>query len=230
MNGKSIPHSVVERLGWYVYAYVNKRNNHIDYVGKGCGQRALAHLLRLRQHRVDILAHGLRDEATAYTLECALLDVLERLTNKVRGRDARTCGRETLDDVIARYAARRITIREPSVLIRINRLYFPGIDGQRLYEITRGVWKIGEKRKGLVYALAVYRGVVREVYKIQSWRRAGTTRYHHRKKRDVKVPNRWEFVGRLAPSSVRDRYKAGSVAYLLPDGARNPIRYVSLRN
>ena len=220
---RRIPHSVVEKLGWYVYAYVDKHNDQIRYVGKGCGQRALAHLRRLRRHRVDILVHGVRDEAIAYTVECALLDVLKRLTNKVRGRNARTCGRETLDDLIARYAARPITIREPSLLIRINRLYSPGIEGEHLYEITRGVWKIGEKRNQLIYALAVYRGVVREVYKIESWHTAGSTRYRHRKSRDVTIRDRWEFVGGLAPSSVRNRYTGGSVAHLLSDGARNPI-------
>ncbi len=136
-------------------------------------------------------------------------------------------GREALDDIIARYAARPITIREPSVLIRINRLYTPGIEAQRLYEITRGVWKVGERRNQLVYAFAVYRGVVREVYKIQAWHRAGTTHYQYRKKRVVNVRGRWEFEGRLAESSVRNRYRGGSVAHLLPDGARNPIRYIA---
>ncbi len=230
MNRNRIPNSVVERLRWYVYLYVRKTNDQVYYVGKGCGQRALAHLRRLRGHRVDILIHGLKDEATAYTVECALLDVFEQLTNKVRGRDARMRGREALDDLIARYAARKITIQEPSVLIRINRLYCPGIEAQRLYEITRGVWKIGERRNRLVYAFAVYRGVVREVYKIKSWHRAGTTRYRYRKRGVLDIGGRWEFVGRLAEPSVRNRYRGGSVAHLLPDGARNPLRYVSFHD
>jgi hypothetical protein len=224
---KRIPPSVVERLGWYVYAYVHRTDRRIHYVGKGIGQRALAHLMRLRRHRVDIVAHGLNDEATAYAVERALIDGLglRKLTNKVRGKSARQLGREPLEDLIYRYAARRVNIDEPSVLIRVNRLYRPGMGRRELYEITRGVWKIGRRRDTLRYALAVYRGVVREVYRIRSWHRGGTTRYRFRH-RKADWARRWEFLGSVAEPSVRHRYVGGSVAHLLPDGAQNPIRYV----
>lgn len=224
---KKIPPSVVERLGWYVYAYVRRTDGRIHYVGKGTGQRALAHLMRLRRHRVDIVAHGLKDEATAYAVERALIDGLElcRLTNKVRGKSARVLGREPLEDLICRYTARRIDIDEPSVLIRVNRLYRPGMGPRELYEITRGVWVIGERRETLRYAFAVYRGIVREVYRIRRWQRGGTTPGRLRR-RIQDWGHRWEFVGSVAEPSVRLRYVGGSVAHLLPDGARNPIRYV----
>ena len=35
-----------------------------------------------------------------------------------------------------------------------------------LYEATRGVWKVGERREYAHLALAVFEGVVREVYAI----------------------------------------------------------------
>lgn len=39
---------------------------------------------------------------------------------------------------------------------------------RELYEATRVVWKIGERRNNAQYAMAVYQGIVREVYKIES--------------------------------------------------------------
>lgn len=230
MQLTKIPHSVVERLGWYVYSYVHGTGRRIHYVGKGTGQRALDHLMRFRRHQVDILAHGLKDEAMAYVVERALIDGLglPGLANKVRGKGARELGREPLEDLIYHYAARRIDIDEPSVLIRVNHLYRPGMGARELYEITRGVWKIGVRRNTLKYACAVYRGVVREVYRIKSWHRGGTTRYRFRR-RTRSWSHRWEFLGSVAGASVRRRYLGGSVAHLLPDGAQNPIRYAGSR-
>ena len=65
LNPQSIPRSVIERLGYYVYVYIDQESGKITYVGKGKGERALAHLLRLTTHRVDILAHGIADENIA---------------------------------------------------------------------------------------------------------------------------------------------------------------------
>jgi hypothetical protein len=225
---KKIPHSVVERLGWYVYAYVDSTDRRIHYIGKGCGQRALAHLMRLDHHRVEIIAHCLRDEDEAYAIERAVIDVLEltKLVNKVRGKGARYFGRELLEDLIYRYAARRIDIDESSVLIRVNRLYRPGMSADELYEITRGVWKIGPRRDKCQYAFAVYRGVVREIYEIEKpWLPAGKTKYEFRRS-TKEWTGRWEFLGRVADAPIRRRYLGGSVKHLLPDGAQNPIRYV----
>ena len=103
---KRIPHAVTERLGHYVYAYVRPSNGQITYVGKGRGQRALAHQLRLRRQRVDVLAHGLPDEAAAFAVEAAVIYALglDRLTNRVRGKHSTHLGRTPLSDLVIRYA------------------------------------------------------------------------------------------------------------------------------
>jgi hypothetical protein len=49
-----------------------------------------------------------------------------------------------------------------------------------LYEATRGVWKIGPRRAKARYALAVYQGVVQEVYEILNWDPAWTSPYSNR--------------------------------------------------
>lgn len=80
-------------------------------------------------------------------------------------------------------------ITEPSILIRINRKYRDGMSQQELYEITRGVWKIGERREKAQLAFAIYQGVIKEVYTIDTWHPAGTTPYHTRS--DFDHPGRW---------------------------------------
>src|SRR5687767_4544564 len=97
-----IPSSVARQLGWYVYLYVNPLDGKIFYVGKGKGVRCLAHvdvggrsdkariLAQIRRAgkkpHIDILAHGLPDEQTAYRVEAAAIDLLKmtELTNIVR--------------------------------------------------------------------------------------------------------------------------------------------------
>jgi serine/threonine protein kinase len=72
---------------------------------------------------------------------------------------------------------RAVRITEPALLIRINRLYREGMSAEALYDSTRGVWRVGTRREGAKYAMAVYGGVVREVYEIDRWHPAGTTPY-----------------------------------------------------
>lgn len=45
-----------------------------------------------------------------------------------------------------------------------------------LHEYTRGRWKLNpERAKNAKYGLAVYNGVVQEVYEILEWHKAGAT-------------------------------------------------------
>lgn len=225
MRLNRIPNAVVERMKHYVYAHVRQSDGKILYVGKGQGQRALGHLVS-RQDLVDILAYGLPDEQTALTVEAALIDALKPPRNKVRGQHSAEFGRVPLEDLIQRLGAKQVHIQEPSILIRINQRYRPRMPAQELYEVTRGVWAIGRRREAVQYAMAVYHGIVREVYRISSWHPAGTTPYKHRSRPDVLAPGRWEFTGKVAEDRVRRRYVGGSVEHLLPSGSRNPIRYV----
>jgi hypothetical protein len=115
-------------------------------------------------------------------------------------------------------------ISEPAILIRINQKYREGMSGQELFEITRGVWKLGSRRENALLAFAVYKGIVKEVYLIDSWHPAGTLPYRTRK--DVHIPGRWEFQGKLAPDAIRDKYLDESVEVYFSKNAQNPIAYV----
>jgi Uncharacterized protein conserved in bacteria len=240
----SIPPEVAQHLGYYVYLYVDPRTEQVFYVGKGQGQRVLSHLsaegesrkaqilAELRQAqlspRLDILAHGLPDEATAYRIEAAAIDLLglDSLSNLVRGWQSVRSGRRSLEELVTYYAAPPAVITDPVMLIRSNRLYWHGMPAQELYEATRGVWKVAKWRQQEVkYALAVFEGVVREVYTIESWHPAGQTPYQTRLAEAVNDPQRWEFVGHVAPEEVRNRYLYHSVTASFARNAQNPIAY-----
>ena len=179
--------------------------------------------------QIDIIAHGLRDEETALRLEAAVIDALglRRLTNQVRGWRSIELGRMPLRQLIAYYRPQPVTVREPSLLIRINQLYSDGMSDRALYDATRGVWRLNPYRsRSAQYAMAVFEGIVREVYAITSWHPAGTTKYETRASEDLEAPGRFEFVGRVAPSVVRRRYLDRSVRRYFPRGLQSPIRYV----
>jgi len=98
---------------------------------------------------------------------------------------------------------------------------------EKIYEITRGVWRVGQRRKKVVLALTVFHGVVQGVFQVESWDPGGTTPYATRTPRDVKVKGRWEFVGRTATSEVANRYLGKSVAHYFKQGNRNPVTYLN---
>src|SRR4051812_1498092 len=99
----SVAPYVGERLGFYVYLYIDPRTNEPFYVGKGQGERALAHLRDTSESKkvawikdiqaaglepqIDILVHGLPLEEAALRIEAAVIDAIgpHKLTNAVRG-------------------------------------------------------------------------------------------------------------------------------------------------
>lgn len=242
----NMPSEVTSRLGYYVYLYIDPRCGKPFYVGKGQGQRALDHLSvqgesrkvkilhELKQQnlspQIDILAHALPDEETALRIEAAVIDLLglDSLSNAVRGWRSIQLGRISLSELVTYYAAKPCGINDPVLLIRINKKYRHGMPATELYEVTRGVWKLGIKREYAKFAFAVFEGIVREVYVINSWHPAGSTSYETRSVSDVTLPGRWEFIGQIAHDDIRNKYFGHSVAKYLTKGAQNPISYVNV--
>ncbi len=234
---------VAQILGFYVYAYIDPRDESIFYIGKGVGARATAHLddpsdsekvayiqnLKCAdlEPKIDIIAYSLRDDLEASRVEAALIELLglKKLTNSVKGRFSSQYPRRSLKDLIMEYKPEQAEIVDPALLIRINRQFDYGISQLELYERTRGVWVIGQRRNAALYAMAVYAGVIREVYKINSWHRAGSTPYQTRNQKELAIHKhkRWEFVGQIASEDIRNRYLGRSVSHLFKSGQQNPI-------
>jgi hypothetical protein len=246
MQYTRIPTDVAKKLGWYVYLYIDPISNEIFYVGKGKDQRVYAHLSNTDESRkdkritkirkageepiIDILVHGLQDEKTAYKVEAAIIDLfsLDILTNEVRGQESIEYGRENLDALISRYLKKEIEIVEPSILIKISLDYSDKLDPIKLYDRTRSAWVVGEKREKAKFAFAVSDHVILEVYQISAWLPDMST--FNTVESESKTPDsrRWEFVGRLAPEKMRQKYRYRSVANYFPKGAVNPIQYVKI--
>jgi hypothetical protein len=120
-------------------------------------------------------------------------------------------------------------IDEKVILVRINKLYHESMTPEEMYEATRGVWKVSDRRYKADYAFTVFQGEIKEVYKINSWLPAGTSSYATRPRSDVDVEGRWEFDGELAEEDVRKKYIGKSVKEYLPRGLANPIVYINCR-
>ncbi len=234
------PQSVIEEIEYYVYSLTDPRTNEVFYIGKGTGNRVFQHasaalndlqesdkLSRIREIlrsglnvNHEILRHGMSEDQ-ALEVEAALIDFigLSELANIVGGHDMNLRGRMTVAEIIAAYDARPITIKEPSLLIIVNRLYRRNMSQSELYEITRGNWVLGERRNKVEYALAVYKGIVRQVYKVKSW--------HPSKARESeqKIQSRWRFEGEIAKNL--QHYVGGDVGAYIKRGAQSPVKYVN---
>jgi hypothetical protein len=121
-----------------------------------------------------------------------------------------------------------VNIKEPAIFIRISQMYTAQLTTEALYEATRGVWVIGNRRINAKFAFAVADGIIREIYEIDSWHPAATTPYMTRPIQDVSIEGRHEFVGTVAPAPIREKYIDCSVAHYFKKGAANPIMYVNI--
>jgi hypothetical protein len=76
-----------------------------------------------------------------------------------------------------------------------------------LFESTRGCW-INPPRNdnSIKFAYATCNGIVKEVYEIHSWVKAGTQQYFTRNFDESDISKRWEFIGRIANEEVRNLY------------------------
>ena len=233
-----------EKLRYYVYLYLDPRNDRPFYVGKGKGNRCFMHLkhqvrtakTRVIQElgklglkpRIEILKYGLT-ENQALLVESTAIDLIgvEHLTNLVHGHGSADGSRAEVKDLAATLEAEHVRISDPVILIMISRQFRFGMSIRELYDATRCAWKVAPQRHKPRFALSVYHGIVRAVFEIETWVPAGTTmRFTDSERRTAKDKKRWEFVGQVAEDHVCRRYMGKSVARYFKQGAQNPIKYV----
>lgn len=232
---------VAKILKSYVYVYTDPRNGKPFYIGKGKGNRLFSHLseqfetdkveriAKIRHNgkepRIEILRYGLSD-SEASLVEAASIDLIgkAKLTNRVSGYHEGSFGRITSQKVITMLTAKKVKVQHKAILITINKLYRSDMSKEELYETTRGIWVVGETRRNKVeYAMALYQGIVLEVYRIKQWHPAGTLKYNTRDTSHFKNSGRWEFSGSIA-KDVREEY----IGFSVGKAGQNPIRYVNV--
>ena len=238
--------TTLNELQYYVYVYSDPETKKPFYIGKGKGNRAFAHLTaegdREKDKRIqelhengkepliEILVHGV-DEQTAFRVEAAAIDLIgvENLTNAQRGYHSERFGRKEVSALEALYNQRELKlddISENVLIIKINRAYRNDMTDFELYEVTRGTWVINlEKAKQIEYVFAVYASIVLEVYSVAGWHPAFSTFYSSIDNAPMNH-DRFEFVGKIAPKEIREKYRLRSIAKIFDYGSQNPIRYI----
>ncbi|MCG7630883.1 hypothetical protein MHN80_01010 [Gordonia McavH-238-E] len=131
---------------------------------------------------------------------------------------------DSASSVITNAQAPPITV--PALLIKIPRLWKPTMDAIELYDATRQWWRLGERRQNARYAFAVAQGIIREVYRIDSWEPGWVVNGAWTTEPQNRPPDRWRFQGDVAESLAAD-YKNTKVKHLYKAGEANPVRYLN---
>lgn len=232
---------VANILKSYVYVYIDPRNGEPFYIGKGKENRVFSHLSEQvetdkrqritdirksgQEPQIDILRYGLSD-SEAMLAEAVAIDLIgkHKLTNRIAGYHKGSSGRITSQRVISLLTAKKINVKHKAILLTINSLYRSDMSPEELYETTRGIWVVGETRRNKAqYALALFQGIVLEVYRIEKWYPAGTLKYKTRDTSHFKNSGRWEFSGSIA-KDIRDEY----IGFSVGKAGQNPIRYANI--
>lgn len=237
---EGFPPYVAQKLKTYVYRLIDPRNGETFYVGKGKGNRLFAHIRaeqgiggdelnnkmkRIREIRLDgfevahvIHRHGM-DEATAFEVECALMDAYPGLSNIAGGIGGNEFGAMHAQEVLKRYAAEPAVFRHKGILISVNRT----ATETSLYDATRYAWVVSKTRvKEAEVILPTVQGLIVGAFIADEWLPATAENFPGREP----VPGRLGFKGREAPEEIKDLY----VGKRVPDsyrrrGAANPIKY-----
>lgn len=241
---KQFSSEIIKKLKFYVYLLSDPISGDIFYVGKGKGNRVFSHLKetndkseksqKIRELRnqgknpkIEFLVHGVDDEITIKKVESAIIDLIDKknLTNIVGGYESSDFGRMDLNQIIGKYSSKKAKITEKVLLIKLSQTFRYNMDPMDLYDNTRGIWIISEKRREEIeYVFAVYDGVIQETYNVLQWFDGGSTLGNRVDIDRWKNTTRYEFVGNIS-HEMRKKYLHKSVDHYWKQGSQNPVRY-----
>lgn len=233
-------------LKYYVYLLVDPETDEPFYVGKGKENRVFAHINQdikeetenLKYQEIQrigsdnvkhiIVRHGL-SESAAFAVEASLIDTFRYipLFNKfVKGNiqggiNSIEKGLMTSNEIISIYNAESLkSIDDNCLIININKNYKRGAGVDAIYNATKQTWKMAKWRpQRYSYVLSEYRGLIREVFKVNEW---------YTKERPDKhgyIYLGYGFNGEVAESEIRSKYINKTIQGIKPQGYGHPTIY-----
>ena len=221
-NLQAFPQSIHDELNYYVYRLIDPRNAETFYVGKGRGNRVFHHasgkfepdseyVAGSKKERINeiithghqvihiIHRHGLSNHA-ATEVEAALIDAYPGLTNSQLGKGSKDRGVRNTDDIIRQYAAPYCELKDPLILICINKTW----RSHGVYEGTRGLWKVNVKRaRQYPLVLARVQDLIVGVFEPEKWLPGTAGNFPLF---SGVPPSYWGFVGSDCRPELKERY------------------------
>ncbi len=154
---KSISGPLSDSLAYYVYLLIDPRDGKVFYVGKGKGGRCFDHsakddgvekaskIAEIESAgltpQVDIIRHGLENEAEAFLVESAVIDALglTNLTNIAPGHGVEKFGRTSLAELAARYMPEEAEVIHKVIFLKLAQTYRKGMSARTLRSRPRGL-------------------------------------------------------------------------------------------
>jgi len=254
-NQKMFDEKTRQDLKYYVYMLLDPRDNQPFYIGKGADNIVYKHLdcvitqddtLDLQYERIKaireagenvkhvIVRHGLTEDE-AFQIEGSVIDTLTYCgmlkSNTAIRQNAIEKGLMTSDEIVRRYNVQPLEkIGLDCLLININKTYRRGNGTDAIYLATKETWLISElKLPRIKYVLSEYKGLIVEVFKVESWYpkkrlKNKTIDKEHNIKVKIEVTG-YGFNGVVAQDKVRDLYINKSVAHTKKRGSSQVFRY-----
>lgn len=98
-----------------------------------------------------------------------------------------------------------------------GKLEFKDLNFNLIYQRTRGVWRISDKRqKSIKLVLSVVKGIVIGVWKPDHWKKVVYNKTNKIRK---------EFDGKMAEKKIFDLYFCKNIYSLFRKGEQSPVRY-----
>ncbi len=241
----------ITQLDNYVYMLIDPANDLPFYVGKGKANRVFDHLQCALENELEsdkydkirrivesgqsvkhiIVRHGL-SEKSAFEIESSLIDTFKFISicnqfvegNIYSGHNSIEKGLMNADEIIRIYNAETLfVIGNDCLIININKTYKRGNNYNSIYNATKEIWDIKEKRRNQTkYVLSEYKGLIVEVFEIENW----YPKMRHRGPK-AKIPNDpytgWGFNGKQAEDNIRSTYLNKSIKNIKPRGYRDVL-------
>ena len=255
MNYEKFDDVAAKKIGFYVYALADPRTNKVFYVGKGKKNRWYDHIdsannsksksdisLKLstineihnsgNKVAVHLVRHGIANESVAYEIEAAVIHAYKLMDKtdidlsniaEVHHPEHGLMGIGLAQSIYNAKPAPKIT--EPVVILKISKLWYPDMPDEELMEATTGWWQHRKIQENAKYAFAVSRGVIREVYRINSWRERhkGDRGY----KRSDRSKPRWGFPDGCVVAPELSHYVNKSVKHLFKTGDQTVNKFIN---